>query len=71
LVEGEKFNLDDVPNRYRPEVVYRRFLNIMRDVSTKPTLGEEGETERKYPEHGTEIWGLGYMTSDHSEDEDE
>ncbi len=23
-----------------------------------------------FPDHGVEIWGIGYVTSDHSEDED-
>jgi hypothetical protein len=31
---------------------------------------EEAKKER-FPNHGLELWGIGYITSDHSEDEDE
>jgi hypothetical protein len=31
---------------------------------------EEAKKER-FPDHGLELWGIGYVTSDHSEDEDE
>jgi len=72
LVEGEKVDIESVPNRYKPEEVFERFKNLMRsELDNQDEFETEEAKKEKFPDHGLEIWGIGYVTSDHSEDEDE
>jgi len=59
----------EVPNRYKPEDVYQRYLALVNDRPEDEFEAEESKRQR-FPGHGLEIWGLGYVTSDHSEDND-
>ena len=56
-------------NRYDKKEVFERYLKL-----AKRFTAEDQEEDKKANEdgekiqHGSEIWGIGYITSDHSED---
>jgi hypothetical protein len=36
-----------------------------------PEFESEESKKEKFPDHGMEIWGIGYVSSDHEPDDDE
>ena len=54
------------PNHYDKSTVFTRFTNLIKHY--QEDLEESKEPE--HVDHGLELWGLGYVTSDHSEDLD-
>ena len=70
VIEGEKFT--PVPNHYQESEVFNRFKNLMQsELENQDEFESEEVKKERFPEHGLELWGIGYVTSDHSEDEDE
>lgn len=72
MIEGEKIEVESIPNRYKEGEVFERFKNLMRsEVDNEDEFESEETKKERFPDHGLELWGIGYITSDHSEDEDE
>jgi hypothetical protein len=70
LVAGESYNKEDHPNRYEESTIFTRFQSLLRAETEHGFDSEEAKRAAFPGEHGLEIWGLGYVTSDHSEDDD-
>ncbi len=69
VIEGEKILIH--PNHYQKERVIERFSNLMKHYKEEDEEKEQEEVKKEmFPDHGVEIWGIGYVTSDHSEDQD-
>lgn len=71
LIEGEKLTNEDTENRYDEKEVFERFKNLMNSEIDNPDEFETEEHKRqKFPNHGLELWGIGYVSSDYEQDDD-
>lgn len=70
LVEGEQVDFTSLPNRYSEQEVFTRFKNLLQEEEDAEEFETEEAKRERFPDHGTELWGIGYLTSDHSEDDD-
>lgn len=52
--------------------MFERFKNLMRAEAENQDEDETEETKKeKFPNHGMELWGIGYVSSDYEQDDDE
>jgi hypothetical protein len=56
---------------YNESEVFNRFKNLMRSEIGAEEFESEETKKEKFSEHGVEIWGIGYISSDHEPDNDE
>ena len=67
---GEK--VEKVKGHYEKKDVFQRYQNIVKRFTEEDQEEDKKEAVEggESIQHGVEIWGIGYMTSDHSEDLD-
>lgn len=41
------------------------------EIGQESKFDNEEQKKQSFPEHGLELWGIGYVSSDHEDDEDE
>lgn len=71
LIEGEVITEEDLKGHYQESEVFERFKNLAKSEINADEFETEEAKREKFPNHGMEIWGIGYVTSDHSQDDDE
>lgn len=58
--------------KYDEKEVFNRFCNLLRAETDNQDEDETEETKKeKFPNHGMELWGIGYVSSDYEQDNDE
>jgi len=69
LVQGIK--QEEIKNKYDEHVVFERFRELMKSEIDNPDEFETEESKKaKFPNHGLQLWGIGYVSSDYVEDND-
>eukprot|EP00347_Sterkiella_histriomuscorum_P010062 403338831 len=72
LIEGKSLNPDDLKDRYDEKEVFERFKNLLQsEVNNQDEFEDEESKKEKFPNHGLELWGIGYVSSDYEQDDDE
>jgi hypothetical protein len=71
LIDGEQLTPEMKDEAYNESEVFNRFKNLMRSEIGAEEFESEETKKEKFSEHGVEIWGIGYISSDHEPDNDE
>ena len=70
-MKGKEKKEEEEKNNYSEEEVFGIFKKLMKSELDAPEFETEEAKKEKFPEHGMELWGIGYVSSDHEPDDDE